>query len=163
MDGFAQAKELVRHATEHLERIRVLNNKCLAQKEVKTPFLIEIKNYMENLRSALDYVANALFAKYNSSTKANPRIYFPYAPHSQSLAEFREKKRIESCIPRPRKGPARYRGEDRVLPTFRQSREPARGVHGTEQRKQAPAAHAPGGARPLGDQHEDHDTAWRHR
>jgi hypothetical protein len=99
MDGFVQAKELVLHAGQQLERIRLLNNDCLAAKEIKTSFLIEIKNFMENLRSALDYAAHALFDKYGTSTKAKPRIYFPYAHLSRSLAAFRQEGRVEKCIP----------------------------------------------------------------
>ena len=100
MDGFAQAKELVDHAAGQLDRIRTLYRECLDSKEIKTAFLIEIKNYMENLRSGpLYYVAHALFLKYGSSARADPKTYFPYSPLKQSAAEFRQNRRIDACIP----------------------------------------------------------------
>ncbi len=54
---------------------------------------------MENLRSALDYVAHGLFHKYGMSNKKDAKIYFPYAFLSKSKADFFAQKNIERCIP----------------------------------------------------------------
>lgn len=99
MGYFEDAKELVGHAAAEIVTIEGEYTRSLNEKEVKPRLLIEIKNLMENLRSALDFTAHGLFDKYGGTTKRNPRIYFPYAPVSQDLAGFREQKRIEACIP----------------------------------------------------------------
>ena len=99
MDYFENAKALVQYSGEQLPGIEATYRKALSDKEVKSSLLIGIKNLMENLRSALDYSAHGLFNKYGSSSKANPRVYFPYAFLGQTQAEFRNKKRVETCIP----------------------------------------------------------------
>ena len=71
----------------------------LSEKSVKPTLLIEIKNVMENLRSALDFSAHGLFDKFSVSSRANPNIYFPYSRLGQSQADFQRSNRIETCIP----------------------------------------------------------------
>jgi hypothetical protein len=39
---------------------------------------VQIKNLVENLRSALDLAGRGLFDRYGSSSKASPKIYFPW-------------------------------------------------------------------------------------
>ncbi|MEO5630445.1 MAG: hypothetical protein ABIR69_00990 [Nitrospiraceae bacterium] len=39
---------------------------------------MQIKNLVENLRSALDLAGRGLFDRYGSSSKASPKIYFPW-------------------------------------------------------------------------------------
>lgn len=99
MSHFEDAHELVVYSRESLDRIEKVYNESLDQKTIKPSLLIEIKNLMENLRSALDYAARGLFDRYGNSTKKNPRIYFPYATDSQDLAAFRSSNRIEMSIP----------------------------------------------------------------
>lgn len=99
MSYFDDARVLVGHAKAELAKIEKVYADSLAEKEVKPTLLVEIKNLMENLRSALDFTAHALFDKYGSSTKKNPRIYFPYATGAQDLEQFRNAKRVDSCIP----------------------------------------------------------------
>ncbi|MDO9097175.1 MAG: hypothetical protein Q7U60_03535, partial [Candidatus Methanoperedens sp.] len=99
MSCFDDAKALVDHSKETFKRITEIYNQSLKEKEIKSTLLIEIKNFMENLRSALDYTAHGVFDKYGSSYKGDPKIYFPYASISESMNDFRNKKRIEYCIP----------------------------------------------------------------
>lgn len=99
MTKFDNALALIAHAEGELKLIEEGYRASLNEKTVKAAMLISIKNLMENLRSALDYSAHAIFEKYGSSTKSNPKIYFPYATASQTLADFQREKRIESCIP----------------------------------------------------------------
>jgi hypothetical protein len=40
---------------------------------------VQIKNLVENLRSALDLAGRGLFDRYGSSSKASPKIYFPWS------------------------------------------------------------------------------------
>ena len=79
MAYFDDAKELVSHAKKALPKLEQDYRSSLDDKVVKPTLLIDIKNIMENLRSALDFSAHGLFAKFGSSTRANPNIYFPYA------------------------------------------------------------------------------------
>jgi hypothetical protein len=99
MSHFDDAKALVQHARDTFKRVEAAYAQSLSEKIVKPSLLIEIKNLMENLRSALDYSAVGLLNIYGSSTSANPRIYFPYAFEGQSQADFQKSRRIESCIP----------------------------------------------------------------
>lgn len=99
MSFFDNAKAMVKHAHMHLSEIKAAYESSLDDKEIKPHLLIEIKNFMENLRSALDFVANGLFAKYGSSKKKSPNIYFPYAFMNQSETDFKKSNRIEICIP----------------------------------------------------------------
>lgn len=99
MSKFNDAKLLLQHATLKLKEIKLEYAASLQKKAVDPNLLIEIKNFMENLRSALDFSACGLFDKYGSSKKHNPKIYFPYAPLSQGAIEFRTLNRIESSIP----------------------------------------------------------------
>jgi hypothetical protein len=98
MTKFDDALELVKHSEENLEVILSLHQQCLEEQIIKPLFPIKIKNFMENLRSALDYCASALFAKYGYSKKAYPKIYFPYAKLSDDRCKFREKI-VERAIP----------------------------------------------------------------
>jgi len=99
MSYFDDASHLVEYAREHFTEIEKVYNASLSEKEIKPKLLIEIKNFMENLRSALDFTAHGLFQRYGSSTASNPKIYFPYASLSQSKEEFQKSRRVDACIP----------------------------------------------------------------
>jgi hypothetical protein len=71
----------------------------LHAKTVSPTLLIEIKNFFENLRSALDFAATGIFDSHGSSSKGKPRIYFPYATGGQTRGAFEKNARIETCIP----------------------------------------------------------------
>ena len=99
MSYFDDAKDLVKHAKEELLKIQKAYNESLHEKSVKRTLLIEIKNLMENLRSALDFAAHGLFDKCGSCARSNPKVYFPYASLAQTQAAFMSSNRIEVCIP----------------------------------------------------------------
>lgn len=99
MGHFDDARELIKYARDQLPEIQSAYDTSLSDQEIKPQLLIEIKNFMENLRSALDFTAHGLFDKYGSSTSKSPRIYFPYATLNQSETEFRRLSRIDTCIP----------------------------------------------------------------
>jgi len=99
MGYFDDARRLVEYSRDRFPEIQSAYETSLSDQEIKPQLLIEIKNLMENLRSAMDFTAHGLFEKYGSSTSKSPRIYFPYASLSQSEAEFRRSKRIDACIP----------------------------------------------------------------
>ena len=77
MSRLDHANDLVRHCKDLLPHIAAEYESSLNKKQVEAKLLIDIKNFMENLRSALDYSANEIFIKYGHSPKAKPRIYFP--------------------------------------------------------------------------------------
>lgn len=99
MDTFDDAKELVRHAEQKLVEIKKEYERSLHKQRIKPALLVDIKNFFENLRSALDFSAHGIFDQFGSSSNAQPKIYFPYARASQSRLEFEEAGRIEKCIP----------------------------------------------------------------
>ena len=97
MSGFNDARHLLQHAKEHLGRIRQAYEEALYDKQIKPTLLVEIKNIMENLRSALDFCAQALYDKYGAQATRQPKVYFPCAFKGQSATDFR--KRVDGCIP----------------------------------------------------------------
>lgn len=98
MDYFQSAKELIDYANESYSKIKKSYNDSLHDKKIKPTLLIEIKNFMENLRSALDYCAHGLFDKYGDKNKKQ-NIYFPYAWPGLSGSDFKTKKIIDNKIP----------------------------------------------------------------
>jgi len=99
MSQFDDAKSLLQHAQGKLPEIRAEYETSLSKQNIGASLLVDIKNIMENLRSALDFSAHGLFELYGASNRNNPKIYFPYASLSQNLSEFRQNNRIEVCIP----------------------------------------------------------------
>ena len=99
MSQFDDAKYLVEYCKTTFEKIKNEYDASLHEKTIKAPLLIEIKNFMENLRSALDFTAHGLYEKYGDKTKKADKIYFPYAWTGLSQAEFNSKKIIEQKIP----------------------------------------------------------------
>ncbi|HUU49512.1 MAG TPA: hypothetical protein VMW81_00970 [Nitrospinota bacterium] len=99
MGHFDDAKKLVLDCKDTLEEIKSTYEESLNERNIKPKLLIRIKNFMENLRSALDFTAHGLFDKYGDQTKAGYNIYFPYAWECLDLKGFNAKKLIEKCIP----------------------------------------------------------------
>ena len=66
---------LIDDAGEQLERVRELYEDSLREKEVPGKLRTRIKNVLENQRSALEYLANAIYERYGDGTDA--RVYYP--------------------------------------------------------------------------------------
>ncbi len=98
MGYIEDAKELVKECASSLAAIKKEYDESLHEKNIHPKLLIKIKNFMENLRSALDFTAHDLFNKYGDGSSTN-NLYFPYAWEGLDLAGFRGKKRVEKCIP----------------------------------------------------------------
>ncbi len=88
MSQFHDAEELISHSRTKLETIQRLHDRSVKEQVIDPLLSIEIKNFMENVRSALDYCACALFSKYGYSNKPNPKIYFPYAKLADNKVTF---------------------------------------------------------------------------
>lgn len=99
MGQFEDAKELVEHCKPTFKKIEQAYQESLHDREIKKTLLIEIKNFMENLRSALDFTAHGLFDKYGASASSKPRIYFPYAWASLDKPHFQSQNIIEKNLP----------------------------------------------------------------
>jgi len=91
MSFFDDAKHLISDSKETLKEIENAYQESLNQKTISPRLLIKTKNFMENLRSALDFTAHGLFDRYADQSKAGQNIYFPYAWESLDLNEFRSK------------------------------------------------------------------------
>lgn len=89
MSQFDDARTLAKHAAAKVHTLRTLYAACLVEKTVSPTFLVEVKNFMENLRSILDYCAHGLFKKYGQSTNPNQKVYFPYAIPPADKNRFR--------------------------------------------------------------------------
>lgn len=99
MNYFKDAEDLLIHAKDKLDQIKTVYSQSINEQAIKKTLLIDVKNIMENLRSALDFCAHGLFEKYGFTKKNRPQIYFPYAALKTSKVEFQRKKIIESKIP----------------------------------------------------------------
>jgi len=64
MSYFEDAHTLVNHCESKIGFLRTLHAQCLADQAIKPEFQVELKNFVENLRSVLDYCARGLFDKY---------------------------------------------------------------------------------------------------
>jgi hypothetical protein len=93
------AIELINESKNILAEIKAAYEESLHDQEIKPKFLIKIKNFMENLRSALDFTAHHLFDTYGTSNSTSPNIYFPYAWNDLDLNGFRTKNLIQNKIP----------------------------------------------------------------
>jgi hypothetical protein len=97
MGAFEDANSLIQHAEIALPNIRKNYEASLHAKQISPTLLIDVKNFCENLRSALDFAASRIFERYGKSpTSAKPKIYFAYATASQNKTESG---RIDTCIP----------------------------------------------------------------
>ncbi len=98
MGQFDDAKHLIDYCKGTLEKIKIAYNESLNEKTIKPALLIEIKNFMENLRSALDYTAHGLYDKYGDHTRTGFEIYFPYAWQTLDATEFTKKIKLNDVF-----------------------------------------------------------------
>lgn len=96
--SFENAQQLVTHCEESWSGLTLLHDESIARHTVEPALQIEVKNFVENLRSALDYCAVELFRRYGGSKKPSQHIFFPYAKPPQPVSEFKSKQ-VEHCIP----------------------------------------------------------------
>lgn len=98
-------KALLDHAANDLSGSDLKNiekqyNKALSEKKIPTPLQIDVKNFMENLRSALDYMAHDIYEiilkpeRDKNGEQPIEKIYFPYGKTENDF-----KSRIGSSLP----------------------------------------------------------------
>ncbi len=99
MSYFNDAGDLIEHSKDKFKVIANVYKKGLSKKEIDRFLLIEVKNLMENLRSALDYTACGLYMKYGAKplVKLN-YVYFPYAKAAIDQSSFDHHIKKNLCI-----------------------------------------------------------------
>lgn len=73
MGVFDDATDLILHGEGDFAKIRQAYDASLHAKAVSGTLRVQIKNLVENLRSALDCAGRGLFDRYGSSSKRAPR------------------------------------------------------------------------------------------
>jgi hypothetical protein len=94
---------LIEHSEKKLSEIEDNYKKALRSKNIPTSLQIDVKNFMENLRSALDYMAHDIYDSIirphrdaNGLSQIDEKnIYFPYGKQTEN--DFRS--RIGSTLP----------------------------------------------------------------
>ena len=95
-----QVDELLKHGKNDLDKIEEQYNKALDATTIPSNLQIDIKNYMENLRSALDYIAHDIYEQQIAPSRASTgksepsKIYFPYGKTENDF-----KSRVGSSLP----------------------------------------------------------------
>lgn len=88
---------LVEAAETDLCAMKELYLKSLEDKQIDPLLLVKVKMIFENLRSALDYVAQGLVLRYCPGHRG--KVYFPYASSDVTKEQFIKSNRIEKSIP----------------------------------------------------------------
>src|SRR6185369_7192052 len=94
MSSIDDATDLIRDSKNKFELIKAGCTRSLEARTIEKQLTIDIKHCLENLRSALDYSARDLFDRFGNSSKADPKLYFPYTSKRKDF-----KKRVDECIP----------------------------------------------------------------
>ena len=75
MDAFKNAHALLAECERLLPEINQLYRESVQDNELKTTVCIKVKSYLEHLRSALDYCANAIHLSNGSRADARHRNF----------------------------------------------------------------------------------------
>ena len=94
-------KSILEHAEKDLSKIKVEYKSSLHSKEISSLLQIDVKNLMENLRSALDYIAHDIYERVikpdriAAGEKEIKEIYFPYGKDENGFNS-----RLGACLPK---------------------------------------------------------------
>jgi hypothetical protein len=83
---------LLSHAKADLAKIEEDYRASLQRKDIAPSLQIDIKNLMENLRSALDYMAHDIYAKLIGpvrNAKSQPKVSMRYFPYGKDESDFK--------------------------------------------------------------------------
>jgi hypothetical protein len=86
MDRLAEAEALIRTAERAIEQVESGYRASLDDHQISAELQIAIKNVVENLRSALDYSARAVYERIGGAP--GPNVYFPIARPDARPADF---------------------------------------------------------------------------
>jgi hypothetical protein len=101
MDRLSQAQALTNRAEHAIADMEATYRVNLRDQNVSDALLIDVKNTVENLRSALDYVAHAIYDVVGDGTSR--KIYFPIAFEQAVSADFPSlaNRQIPGVVARP--------------------------------------------------------------
>ncbi|HQH17986.1 MAG TPA: hypothetical protein PKZ43_00410 [Bacteroidales bacterium] len=91
---------LIEHAKNDFENIKNQYSKALDETSISSTLQINIKNFMENLRSALDYLAHDIYEKHIApyrKTNGKPEIIKIFFPYGKTENDF--KSGVGSSLP----------------------------------------------------------------
>lgn len=71
-------EELLEYVKTSLVTVKTVYDQSLELKEIPGRLCVQVKNVMENLRSALDYMALDVYESLPNQKNSKPKIYFPY-------------------------------------------------------------------------------------
>jgi hypothetical protein len=77
---------LLTKAEQQLQSIMKEYDSSLHEQAIAAPLRVDIKNYCENLRSVLDYLAHGIREKHCPSANPNDRFYFPILPDATQFS-----------------------------------------------------------------------------
>lgn len=77
---------LIVRARDQLREIKAEYEKSLHEQKVSDLLKVDIKNFCENLRSTLDYLAHTIRETHCPTANARTRFYFPIFQNNQSYA-----------------------------------------------------------------------------
>ena len=97
MHSFADALNLIYYSKAEFNFLKVEYARCTEHKRITSDLPIKIKNFLKNLRTALDFCAHGLYEKFGDRTKPPGNISFPYAWIGATETEF--DKKFEICLP----------------------------------------------------------------
>lgn len=100
MSAFDDAVQLLAHSQSKLGEVEQLYMRCLDDQIIAVGLLVEVKTFMGNLQSILDYCARGLHRKYGSTARKHQNVYFPVArpPDKKPQADTDEKIRFRKVI-----------------------------------------------------------------
>jgi len=97
MHSFSDALNLIDYSKAGFNLLKVEYTRSTEHKRITLGLPIKIKNFLENLRSALDFSAHNLYEKFGNPSKPPKIIYFPYAWIGATAKEF--DKKVEIYLP----------------------------------------------------------------
>src|SRR3989338_3289158 len=77
---------LLTKSEQQLQTIMKEYDSSLHEQAIAAPLRVDIKNYCENLRSVLDYLAHGLRDKHCPTANSKSRFYFPILPDASQFA-----------------------------------------------------------------------------
>jgi hypothetical protein len=97
----ADIAALISKAEQQLSAIMKAYDSSLHAQTIATPLRVDIKNFCENLRSVLDYLAHDLRARYCPNADPADRFYFPVLPDAAQFAARMQRwfPRLETTAP----------------------------------------------------------------
>ncbi|MBC7829081.1 MAG: hypothetical protein H7122_15125 [Chitinophagaceae bacterium] len=97
MHSFADALNLIDYSKAEFNVLKVEYARSTEHKKITIDLPAKIKNFLENLRSSLDFCTHNLYEKFGDHTNPPKIIYFPYAWMGATEKEF--VKKVEICLP----------------------------------------------------------------